>query len=129
MRQVVGGTHAGEESEARYAQTIGEHRHAIHGQYVVHSQCPEEGTLAGHVGSRHNIVMFRGQGKIVVHSLRSEEHTSELQSRQYLVCRLLLEKKKLIYSIYMVKITTLIKQYTTRYLRTIITTLYTYLYI
>src|SRR5438445_9095539 len=28
----------------------------------------------------------------VVH--RSEEHTSELQSRQYLVCRLLLEKKK-----------------------------------
>src|SRR3712207_7344328 len=27
---------------------------------------------------------------------RSEEHTSELQSRQYLVCRLLLEKKKLI---------------------------------
>src|SRR3712207_8399694 len=36
---------------------------------------------------------------IVLHSVvaaaaRSEEHTSELQSRQYLVCRLLLEKKK-----------------------------------
>src|SRR5947209_15267340 len=28
---------------------------------------------------------------------RSEEHTSELQSRQYLVCRLLLEKKKMFY--------------------------------
>src|SRR3712207_6978557 len=28
-----------------------------------------------------------------LHLLRSEEHTSELQSRQYLVCRLLLEKK------------------------------------
>src|SRR3712207_6914551 len=28
------------------------------------------------------------------HRARSEEHTSELQSRQYLVCRLLLEKKK-----------------------------------
>src|SRR3712207_7992295 len=28
---------------------------------------------------------------------RSEEHTSELQSRQYLVCRLLLEKKKNLY--------------------------------
>src|SRR3712207_9475133 len=27
------------------------------------------------------------------HLIRSEEHTSELQSRQYLVCRLLLEKK------------------------------------
>src|SRR5947209_12324920 len=33
----------------------------------------------------------RGVGAPVV---RSEEHTSELQSRQYLVCRLLLEKKK-----------------------------------
>src|SRR5438445_8924382 len=31
--------------------------------------------------------------------LRSEEHTSELQSRQYLVCRLLLEKKKKIYNV------------------------------
>src|SRR3712207_9300389 len=32
--------------------------------------------------------------KEVLLGLRSEEHTSELQSRQYLVCRLLLEKKK-----------------------------------
>src|SRR3712207_7507837 len=30
----------------------------------------------------------------VLFGARSEEHTSELQSRQYLVCRLLLEKKK-----------------------------------
>src|SRR3712207_7984412 len=38
-------------------------------------------------------------GSSQVHEpLRSEEHTSELQSRQYLVCRLLLEKKK--YHIY-----------------------------
>src|SRR3712207_6906058 len=35
-------------------------------------------------------VVFDPGGK----RLRSEEHTSELQSRQYLVCRLLLEKKK-----------------------------------
>src|SRR3712207_7354848 len=34
----------------------------------------------------------RGRGGRV--RVRSEEHTSELQSRQYLVCRLLLEKKK-----------------------------------
>src|SRR3712207_7900197 len=34
-------------------------------------------------------VALRGAG-----TRRSEEHTSELQSRQYLVCRLLLEKKK-----------------------------------
>src|SRR3712207_7721226 len=32
--------------------------------------------------------------EIVFDEARSEEHTSELQSRQYLVCRLLLEKKK-----------------------------------
>src|SRR3712207_8712701 len=31
---------------------------------------------------------------VVMAAPRSEEHTSELQSRQYLVCRLLLEKKK-----------------------------------
>src|SRR3712207_7849953 len=31
----------------------------------------------------------------VFQTTRSEEHTSELQSRQYLVCRLLLEKKKI----------------------------------
>src|SRR3712207_8670993 len=36
----------------------------------------------------------------LVDRLRSEEHTSELQSRQYLVCRLLLEKKKK-YTVYM----------------------------
>src|SRR3712207_8453735 len=36
------------------------------------------------------LLMAGGQQRAV----RSEEHTSELQSRQYLVCRLLLEKKK-----------------------------------
>src|SRR3712207_8241827 len=41
------------------------------------------GIRAGLVGERAPTV-----------SPRSEEHTSELQSRQYLVCRLLLEKKK-----------------------------------
>src|SRR3712207_8712181 len=35
----------------------------------------------------------RERGRDGVEQLRSEEHTSELQSRQYLVCRLLLEKK------------------------------------
>src|SRR3712207_7325782 len=36
---------------------------------------------------------------LLLSSVRSEEHTSELQSRQYLVCRLLLEKKKYYYHI------------------------------
>src|SRR3712207_8494094 len=35
-----------------------------------------------------------GLARRAPHGHRSEEHTSELQSRQYLVCRLLLEKKK-----------------------------------
>src|SRR3712207_7414002 len=39
------------------------------------------------------LVVFEGRSK-GPGGPRSEEHTSELQSRQYLVCRLLLEKKK-----------------------------------
>src|SRR5690606_41146860 len=42
------------------------------------------------VGSRDEPIGRRG----MAHLLRSEEHTSELQSRENLVCRLLLEKKK-----------------------------------
>src|SRR3712207_7209644 len=43
----------------------------------------------GRLRGRLALVPQRGAG-----GRRSEEHTSELQSRQYLVCRLLLEKKK-----------------------------------
>src|SRR3712207_2201826 len=45
----------------------------------------------------HYVKLFkvaRNLDNILKISSRSEEHTSELQSRQYLVCRLLLEKKK-----------------------------------
>src|SRR3712207_7414506 len=58
---------------------------------------------------RHRAVVTRhpmgwGGGRRLVPAgaqpTRSEEHTSELQSRQYLVCRLLLEKKKKKISIY-----------------------------
>src|SRR3712207_7807007 len=41
---------------------------------------------------------------------RSEEHTSELQSRQYLVCRLLLEKKKKDYIIVKIILTTTVRR-------------------
>src|SRR3712207_8670824 len=54
-----------------------------------------EQDLLGGVRRRRDGV--RGEGRDrdgLRESLRSEEHTSELQSRQYLVCRLLLEKKK-----------------------------------
>src|SRR3712207_9017655 len=59
---------------------------------------------AGHLSVRHHLLsLLGGSGeelsRDVAHGddprpfCRSEEHTSELQSRQYLVCRLLLEKK------------------------------------
>src|SRR5687768_18083055 len=48
-----------------------------------HARCRRRGRAAGDVD-------VRGRGR----PARSEEHTSELQSRLHLVCRLLLEKKK-----------------------------------
>src|SRR3712207_6891793 len=42
----------------------------------------------------HGATLAEAAAVVVEAHLRSEEHTSELQSRQYLVCRLLLEKKK-----------------------------------
>src|SRR3712207_8816028 len=42
-------------------------------------------------------IVFGLTGALIALGLRSEEHTSELQSRQYLVCRLLLVKKKINY--------------------------------
>src|SRR3712207_7240469 len=54
-------------------------------QYFIHYLMPYS-TYKVILHIRHIIMCFN--------TLRSEEHTSELQSRQYLVCRLLLEKKK-----------------------------------
>src|SRR3712207_7150140 len=47
---------------------------------------------ASYVG--RGVLRPQGRGSMTQLEDRSEEHTSELQSRQYLVCRLLLEKKK-----------------------------------
>src|SRR3712207_8682684 len=51
------------------------------------------GRSVGRAGRQHRRVARVVQRRADVVA-RSEEHTSELQSRQYLVCRLLLEKKK-----------------------------------
>src|SRR5258707_7061828 len=44
--------------------------------------------------ARRGALMLAKFFALALVNFRSEEHTSELQSRQYLVCRLLLEKKK-----------------------------------
>src|SRR5258707_8703082 len=49
------------------------------------------GVVREHLPAPAHAVIF---GAVDAGERRSEEHTSELQSRQYLVCRLLLEKKK-----------------------------------
>src|SRR3712207_7927003 len=53
----------------------------------------------GYEGAREGLQMLENAvtgapNETIADAARSEEHTSELQSRQYLVCRLLLEKKK-----------------------------------
>src|SRR3712207_7056246 len=49
----------------------------------------------GSCSSRVNVSSFSETSSLRIGTaIRSEEHTSELQSRQYLVCRLLLENKK-----------------------------------
>src|SRR3712207_8327922 len=52
----------------------------------------DEDAVVGGLAERGVIV--RGGRSLGAEGFRSEEHTFELQSRQYLVCRLLLEKKK-----------------------------------
>src|SRR3712207_8449578 len=56
------------------------------------AEAREERASRGARGSSQSSVSLKSWR--CVDSRRSEEHTSELQSRQYLVCRLLLEKKK-----------------------------------
>src|SRR3712207_8306898 len=68
--------------------------------FVPEEAGPGEGEPVVGVGRKVAVVGF-GEGGVV----RSEEHTSELQSRQYLVCRLLLEKKKKIHFISRLSIT------------------------
>src|SRR3712207_8760653 len=58
----------------------------------------------GRAALRRNGAEFREQAKAAgevraAYADRSEEHTSELQSRQYLVCRLLLEKNNLLLAV------------------------------
>src|SRR3712207_8104515 len=64
--------------------------HEVRATVVVNAAGPWAGEVLGLPGGAGGTAVRTSKG---VHLLRSEEHTSELQSRQYLVCRLLLEKK------------------------------------
>src|SRR3712207_7672946 len=68
-------------------------RHARAGSGGVHRRAAQAGAARYSDGSGASA---EAQGVAAAGAVppRSEEHTSELQSRQYLVCRLLLEKKK-----------------------------------
>src|SRR3712207_8141959 len=57
-------------------------------------QIEQYGMQAEIYGNWYDWVVYAKEPHGWYHWRRSEEHTSELQSRQYLVCRLLLEKKK-----------------------------------
>src|SRR3989442_3052452 len=60
----------------------------------LHDALPISVLVDRHFGRRDHPGLALGPGVELLHELRSEEHTSELQSRPHLVCRLLLEKKK-----------------------------------
>src|SRR3712207_7180978 len=66
--------------------------HVVGGHAVGQRVVGEHQPVAQHVGGDVEDVLR--QHVVAAADQRSEEHTSELQSRQYLVCRLLLEKKK-----------------------------------
>src|SRR3712207_6903766 len=61
---------------------------------MIRSRCAAPATAAARSDTSAVVVASNERISICALGRRSEEHTSELQSRQYLVCRLLLEKKK-----------------------------------
>ena len=78
MRQVVGGSHTGEETEARNAQSIGKDRHTRHRQDIVDAEGTQEGTLACHIGSSHDIVIAIVYAEVILHRLGSQERMIEI---------------------------------------------------
>src|SRR3712207_7114236 len=74
--------------EAAVGEAVGEQRHALR---PATAELAPDRAVDRRPPAEHEGRLARVLGHAV---RRSEEHTSELQSRQYLVCRLLLEKKK-----------------------------------
>src|SRR5947209_15472375 len=78
-------------SHARHARRDVQNHSGAHAQRHLPSRDRRADPGGAAVGEAERA---RRPGRAHAHAERSEEHTSELQSRQYLVCRLLLEKKK-----------------------------------
>src|SRR3712207_7484802 len=71
-----------ENTDQQKSGTAHQHERQLHGGIFLPPRSPDTDE------------QIHGDQRYFVEHERSEEHTSELQSRQYLVCRLLLEKKK-----------------------------------
>src|SRR5215475_4512943 len=78
MERLAGGRHADQHTARRH--------HFTGDQAAIHGLLPDRQASAGRAPGLHDLRIGT--------KLRSEEHTSELQSRENLVCRLMLEKKK-----------------------------------
>src|SRR5437763_11468317 len=82
-------------SRRRHTRYIGDWSSDVCSSDLNPSPVPLPGSLVVKNGSKIRALMFASIPKPVsLTASRSEEHTSELQSPMYLVCRLLLEKKK-----------------------------------
>src|SRR3712207_8906464 len=74
---------------AEFAEQVIDLRRDVEGHHRGREKTPHE--IGIDAGIAHEVLLVDLVERVV--GRRSEEHTSELQSRQYLVCRLLLEKK------------------------------------
>src|SRR5690625_2445777 len=94
-KQVILGANCGINGSGIYARlhalTLTRIRAAGPGGRAV--RLPSSDTVAEFYGAKAKVVGLWGSWDAII-AQRSEEHTSELQSRGHLVCRLLLEKKK-----------------------------------
>src|ERR1039458_3575724 len=85
-----------EQARASWPNLVRLRIYAWIGVLPVHQLVAEAGIMPHHFGDPWTAqrASFQGLSQGAIPRIRSEEHTSELQSLRHLVCRLLLEKKK-----------------------------------
>ena len=70
---VIGCAHTAEKVEHRYAQRLREHRQAVHGQHIIHTNSPQESTFSRHVCPGYYIIVSINYFKIVRYCLDAQE--------------------------------------------------------